>query len=79
VSAPIVISYYGKVKAFTYNEIQSGVFDAWINSVFSQVQLSPCEGILTSFTTTSTTNLATNIINTVLNLNSITAITSIGE
>jgi hypothetical protein len=78
VSAPIVISYYGKVKAFTYNEIQSGVFDAWINSVFSQVQLSPCEGILTSFTTTSTTNLATNIINTVLNLNSITAITSIG-
>jgi len=77
-SAPVVVSYYGRVKAFTYTEIQSGVFDAWIADVFSQVQTSPCQGVLTSTTTTSTTNLTTNIINTVLNLNSITAITSIG-
>ena len=77
-SAPVVVSYYGRVKAFTYNEIQNGVFDAWINDIFSQVQTSPCQGVLTSTTTTSTTNLTTNIINTVLNLNSITAITSIG-
>ena len=77
-SAPVVVSYYGRVRAFTYNEIQNGVFDAWINDIFSQVQTSPCQGVLTSTTTTSTTNLTTNIINTVLNLNSITAITSIG-
>jgi hypothetical protein len=77
-STPVVVSYYGRVRAFTYNEIQTGVFDAWINDIFSQVQTSPCQGVLTSTTTTSTTNLTTNIINTVLNLNSITAITSIG-
>ena len=77
-SAPVVVSYYGRVKAFTYTEIQSGVFDAWIADVFSQVQTSPCQGVLTSTTTTSTTNLTTNVISTVLNLNSITAITSLG-
>ena len=52
-STPVVVSYYGRVRAFTYNEIQTGVFDAWINDIFSQVQTSPCQGVITSTTTTS--------------------------
>ena len=33
-SAPIVISYYGQVKTFTYGELSDGTFDAWINSIY---------------------------------------------
>jgi hypothetical protein len=77
-SAPIVVAYYGQTKAFTYADMQNGVFEAWLNNVYSQFSSQPCQGILTSTTTTSTTNLTTNIVNSVLNLSSITSISSIG-
>jgi hypothetical protein len=78
-SAPIVIAYYGQTKAFTYTDMQNGVFETWLNGVYSQFSSQPCQGILTSTTTTSTTNLTTNIVNSVLNLGSITSISSIGS
>jgi hypothetical protein len=78
-SAPIVVAYYGQTKAFTYTDMQNGIFEAWLNGVYSQFSSQPCQGILTSTTTTSTTNLTTNIVNTVLNLSSITSISSIGS
>ena len=78
-SAPIVVAYYGQTKAFTYADMQNGVFEAWLNGVYSQFSSQPCQGILTSTTTTSTTNLTTNIVNSVLNLGSITSISSIGS
>lgn len=77
-SAPIVVAYYGQTKAFTYNDMQNGVFEGWLNNVYSQFSSQPCQGILTSTTTTSITNLTTNIVNSVLNLGSITSISSIG-
>ena len=78
-SAPIVVSYYGSTRAFTYTEMQSGVFDTWVSQVYLQYTDQPCQGILSSITTTSTTNLTTNVINTILNLNTVTSsLTAIG-
>jgi len=77
-TAPVVISYYGQTRAFTYDEMQNGTFDSWLNTVYSQFASNPCQGVLVSTTTTSTTNLTTNVINTVLNLNIITNLSSIG-
>ena len=76
-TTPVVISYYGQTRAFTYNEMQNGTFDSWLNTVYSQFASNPCQGVLVTTTTTSTTNLTTNVINTVLNLNIITNLSSI--
>ena len=68
-SAPIVISYYGQVKTFTYGELSDGTFDAWINSIYIKYQsTSPCQGVLTTTTTTTSTNQVSNIIWNVTNL-----------
>ena len=78
-SAPIVVSYYGETRAFTYTEIQDGTFDSWLNQTYANYTAQPCQGVLTTVTTTSTTNITTNVINTVLNLNTITSsLTALG-
>ena len=33
-SSPIVIAYYGEVKSFTYDQLQDGTFDNWINDIY---------------------------------------------
>jgi hypothetical protein len=71
-SAPIVISYYGQVKTFTYAELSNGVFDGWINDIYIKYQnTSPCQGVLTTTTTTTSTNQVSNIIGNVTNILSI--------
>ena len=77
-TAPIVVSYYGQTRAFTYTEMQNGAFDSWLSTVYSQYTAQPCQGVLTTITTTSSTTLTTNVINTVLNLSTITSISSMG-
>ena len=68
-SAPIVISYYGQVKTFTYGELSDGTFDTWINNTYTKYQnTSPCQGVLTTTTTTTSTNQVSNIIGNVTNL-----------
>lgn len=68
-SAPIVISYYGQVKTFTYGELSDGTFDAWINNIYSQYSTtSPCQGVVTTTTTTTSTNTVSNIITNVTSL-----------
>ena len=68
-SAPIVISYYGQVKTFTYGELSDGTFDAWINNIYTKYQTtSPCQGVLTTTTATTQTNQVSNIIGNVTNL-----------
>ena len=76
-SAPIIVSYYGQTRAFTYNEISSGVLDTWLNQVYSNYVAAPCSEVFTSVTTTSTTNLTTNLINNILNLSTVTSISSL--
>ena len=62
-SAPVVISYYGQVKAFTYLELSNGVFDTWVNDIYNKYKsTSPCQGVFTTTTTTTSTNQVSNII-----------------
>ena len=68
-SAPIVIAYYGQVKAFTYLELSNGVFDSWINDIYNKYKsTSPCQGVFTTTTTTTSTNQVSNIIGNVTSL-----------
>jgi len=68
-SAPIVIAYYGQVKAFTYAQLSDGTFDAWINNIYNQYKTtSPCQGVVTTTTTTTSTNTVSNIIGNVTSL-----------
>ena len=78
-STPVIVAYYGQTKAFTYNEIQNGTFDAWMSTVYAQYSSKPCQGLLVSTTNTTTTNLTTNIVNTVLNLNIVTSFSSLNS
>jgi len=68
-SSPIVISYYGQIKTFTYGELNDGTFDTWINNIYIKYQsTSPCQGVLTTTTTITSTNQVSNIIGNVTNL-----------
>jgi len=83
-NTPIMISYYGQVKAFSYTELQNGTFDAWLNSTYTNFRTTkPCEGVLTTTTTTTSTNTVMGLVNSVMTLNSLTSLdlssTSLGS
>jgi len=68
-SAPVIIAYYGQVKAFTYLELSNGVFDTWINDIYNKYRsTSPCQGVFTTTTTTTSTNQVSNIIGNITSL-----------
>lgn len=72
-SAPIMVSYYGQTKAFTYDQLQDGTFDSWMSQTYTTYKgVNPCQGLITTTTTTTSTNLVANTIGLVMNLNSIT-------
>lgn len=72
-SSPIMVSYYGQVKSFTYQQLQDGTFDAWMNQTYIDYRgVNPCQGLVTTTTTTTSTNLVSNTINLVMNLNTVT-------
>lgn len=72
-SAPIMVSYYGQTKAFTYDQLQNGTFDSWMSQTYTTYKgVNPCQGLITTTTTTTSTNLVANTIGLVMNLNSIT-------
>lgn len=81
-STPIMISYYGQTKAFSYQQLQDGTFDSWMNDTYNKYKgVNPCQGIVTTTTTTTSTNLVSNTVGLVMNLNSITNLdfSSIGK
>ena len=83
-NTPIMISYYGQVRAFSYAELQDGTFDSWLSSTFTNFSTSkPCEGVLTTTTTTTSTNTVMGLVNSVMTLNSLTSLdlssTSLGS
>jgi len=68
-SAPIVIAYYGQIQTFTYTQLSDGTFDAWINNIYNKYKTtSPCQGVLITTTTITSTNQVSNIIGNVTNL-----------
>jgi hypothetical protein len=72
-SAPIMVSYYGQTKAFTYEQLQDGTFDSWMAQTYTTYKgVNPCQGLITTTTTTTSTNLVSNTVNLVMNLNTIT-------
>ena len=72
-SAPIMVSYYGQTKAFTYQQLQDGTFDSWMAQTYNTYKgVNPCQGLITTTTTTTSTNLVSNTISLVMNLNTIT-------
>ena len=72
-STPIMISYYGKTQAFSYQQLQDGSFDAWMAQTYNTYKgVNPCQGLITTTTTTTSTNLVSNTVSLVMNLNTIT-------
>lgn len=73
-STPIVVSYYGQTQAFSYQQLQDGTFDSWMNQTYNKYKgVNPCQGLVTTTTTTTSTNLVSNTVSIVMNLNSITS------
>ena len=53
-STPIVVSYYGQTKAFTYQQLQDGTFDSWMAQTYNTYKgVNPCQGLITTTTTTT--------------------------
>jgi hypothetical protein len=81
-NSPIVVVYYNQVKTFSYAELQDGTFDIWLNDIYNKYKsTSPCQGAVATTTTTTSTNLASNVVNSVMNLNAIANVgsfTSVG-
>jgi len=83
-NTPIMVSYYGQVRAFSYAELQDGTFDSWLNSTYTNFRTTkPCDGILATTTTTTSTNTVMGLVNNVMTLNSLTSLdlssTSLGS
>jgi len=81
-AAPIIIVYYGQVRSFTFEELQDGTFELWLNDIYIKYKsTSPCQGVVTTTTTTTSTNQVSNIIGNVMNLTSLdfSAVSSVGS
>jgi hypothetical protein len=71
-NSPIVVVYYNQVRTFSYTELSDGTFDLWMNDTYNKYKsTSPCQGAVATTTTTTSTNLASNVVNSVMNLNAI--------
>ena len=81
-NSPIVVVYKGQVRTFSYVELQDGTFDLWLLDTYNKYKsTSPCQGAVATTTTTTSTNLASNVVNSVMNLNAIANVgsfTSVG-
>ena len=68
-SAPIMISYYGQVQTFKYEQLYNGEFDNWMSNTYNQYKsTSPCQGAVATTTTTNASNQVSSIISNVTNL-----------
>lgn len=71
-SAPIIIAYYGQVKSFTFDELQNGSFELWMNEIYLKYRnASPCQGAVVTTTATSNSNQVYNVMNSVMSITSI--------
>ena len=71
-NSPIVVVYYGQAKTFSYNDLQTGNLEIWMNDLYNKYRTtSPCQGAAITTTTTTTTNQTLNIVGNVMNLTSL--------
>ncbi len=76
-TTPIVVSYYGRTRAFTADQLQNGTFESWLNTVFIENRQNPCGEVFTSQNAIFSTNLTTNVVQNVMNLTSISSLSSL--
>ena len=70
-NSPIVVVYYGQAKTFSYQDLQTGNLEIWMNDLYNKYKTtSPCQGAAITTTTTTTTNQTMNIVSSVMNLTS---------
>jgi len=78
-SQSVVLSYNGSVQSFTYDQLQSGAMEQWINQVDSQNPSGPCSGVgLVQNTSINATIAANNIQVITTVLTSMSSISSAG-
>lgn len=70
-SGSVPVTYNGQVRSFTDAELQSGVFQDWINTVNSQNPAGPCSGVGLTLDTTMNVLIAQNNIAVVTSVLSI--------
>jgi len=68
-SAPIIVTYFGQIKAFSFEEVSRGDLDAWMQTQYSKYNTtSPCLGAAVTTTTTNTTNQTITLVNQITGL-----------
>ena len=71
-SAPIIVVYFGQVKAFSFEEVSKGDLDAWMLIQYNKYKnTSPCQGAAVSTNTTTTTSNTITLVNSVTNIASL--------
>lgn len=71
-SAPIIVVYFGQVKAFSFEEVSRGDLDAWMLVQYNKYKnTSPCQGAAVSTNTTTTTSNTITLVNNVTNIASL--------
>jgi len=71
-SAPIIVVYFGQVKAFSFEEVSRGDLDAWMQLQYNKFNtISPCQGAAVSTNTTTTTSNTITLVNSVTNIASL--------
>jgi hypothetical protein len=69
---PVTVTYYGQVQNFTPQQLQSGEFDIWANSVYGKYgQGNPCSSVGFNVITDNVVNISNVIVTNVLSLNTL--------
>lgn len=77
---PVTVTYYGQVQNFTPQQLQSGEFDTWANSIFDKFgKGNPCGSVGFNVITDNVLNISNVIVTNVLSLNTlITTVSNFG-
>jgi hypothetical protein len=78
-SQSVLLSYNGSVQSFTYDQLQSGAMEQWINQIDSQNPSGPCSGIGLQQSTSVNATIAANNIQVVTSvLSALSSLSSMG-
>jgi hypothetical protein len=71
-NSPIIVTYYGQIKSFSFEEVSRGDLEFWMNDIYQKYKdNSPCQGAAITTTTTSTTIQAITLVNNITNITSL--------
>jgi hypothetical protein len=71
-NSPIIVTYYGQIKSFTFEQVSRGDLEFWMNDIYQKYKnTSPCQGAAITTTTTTTTNQTITLVNNITNITSL--------